>query len=65
MQNIDEAWPSINPAGCGYLVKMLTTLEPHGIFYLNFAYIYILTLSGHSLVYKTVMRASVRPVVVS
>ena len=41
MQNVDEAWPSINPSGCGQLVKMLITLEPHGIFYSNlFTYTY-------------------------
>ena len=31
MQNGGEALPSINPAGQGLLVKMLITLEPHGI----------------------------------
>ena len=39
--------PSISRAGHGQLVKMLTTLEPHSIFWSNFAYLYILTLSGH------------------
>ena len=39
----DEALLSISPAGRGQLVKMLTTLEPHGIFGSNFAYLYILT----------------------
>ena len=47
MQNVDEASPSISLAGGGQLVKMLITLEPHGIFCSNFAYLYILTLSGH------------------
>ena len=32
MQKGDEASPSINSAGRGLLVKMLTTLELHGIF---------------------------------
>ena len=32
MQNGDEASPSISPAGRGQLVKMLITLEPHGVF---------------------------------
>ena len=32
MQNGDEASPSINLAGQALLVKMLKTLEPHGIF---------------------------------
>ena len=47
MQNGDEASPSVSPAGRGKLVKMLITLEPHGIFRSHFAYFYILTLSGH------------------
>ena len=52
MQNDDEAFIltyyfglSISLAGHGKLVKMLKTLEPHGIFSLNFAYLYILRLS--------------------
>ena len=32
MQNNDEASPSIILDGGGLLVKMLITLEPHGIF---------------------------------
>ena len=32
MQNSDEASPSISPSVRGHLVKMLITLEPHGIF---------------------------------
>ena len=32
MHNGDEASPSIILAGRGLLVKMLITLEPHGIF---------------------------------
>ena len=32
MQNGDEASSSISPFGSGHLVKMLITLEPHGIF---------------------------------
>ena len=31
---------SISPACCGQLVKMLITLEPHGIFGSNFAYLF-------------------------
>ena len=34
-------------AGRGLLVKTLITLEPHGIFRSNFAYLIILTLSSH------------------
>ena len=40
----DEALLSINQAGRGQLVKLLITLEPHGIFGSNFAYLFILTL---------------------
>ena len=48
MQNDDKgASPSIISAGRGVLVKMLITLEPHGIFQSNFAYLYILALSNH------------------
>ena len=32
MKNGDEASPSISPAGQGLVIKMLITLEPHGIF---------------------------------
>ena len=32
MQNGDEALPSISPAGRSQLVKMRTTLVPHGMF---------------------------------
>ena len=42
MQNVDEGSPSINLAGQALLVKMLITLEPHGIFSSNFACFYIL-----------------------
>ena len=42
MQNGDEASPSINLAGQAILVKILITLEPHGIFSSNFACLYIL-----------------------
>ena len=31
MQSGDEASPSIRPAGCGQLVKILITLKRHGI----------------------------------
>ena len=45
MQNDDEAFKSISLASHGLLVKMLITLEPHGIFSLNSAYLYIFRLS--------------------
>ena len=32
MQNGDKGWPIIILAGQGLLVKMLITLDPHGIF---------------------------------
>ena len=47
MQNGDEASPSINLASRALLVKMLITLQPHGIFVSNFVYLCILTLSSH------------------
>ena len=31
MQNDDKTLPSISPTGRGQLVKLLITLEPHGI----------------------------------
>ena len=43
---MDEALLSISPAGSGQLVKILITLESHGIFRSNFAYLFILTLSS-------------------
>ena len=43
MQTGGETSRIISPAGRGQFVKMLTTLEPHGIFCSNFAYLYILT----------------------
>ena len=46
MQNDDEALLSISLAGHGQLVKMLITIEPHGMFTLKFAYLYILRLSS-------------------
>ena len=46
MQNDDEALLSISLAFHGQLVKILITLEPHGIFSLNFAYLSILWLSS-------------------
>ena len=46
MQNGDEASPSIILAGQALLVKMLITLERHGIFGSNFVYYCILTLSS-------------------
>ena len=42
MQKGDEALLSIIPAGRGQLVKMLIALKPHGIFWSNFVYRYIL-----------------------
>ena len=45
MQIGDKASPNISPGNCGQLVKMLITLEPHGIFRSIFSYLYILTLS--------------------
>ena len=44
MQNGDEASPSIILAGRALLVKMLITLEPHGIIGSYFVYLCILTL---------------------
>ena len=46
MKKCDEASPSIILAGQALLVKILITLERHGIFGLNFVYLYILTLSS-------------------
>ena len=46
MQNIlcvNETLLSISPADGGKLVKMLITLEPHGIFGSNFAYTWIIS----------------------
>ena len=42
MQKGDEASPSIILAGRALLVKMIITLEPHGIFGSNFVYLCIL-----------------------
>ena len=47
MQNGNEASPSNISAGQDPLVKMLIALEPHDIFWSNFAYLYISTLSRH------------------
>ena len=47
MHNGDEALLSNSLAGRVHIVKMLTTLEPHGTFLSNNAYLCILTLSGH------------------
>ena len=43
MQTGDEASPGIILASLGLLVKMLITLELHGTFWSNIAYLYILT----------------------
>ena len=42
MNKGDEASPTINLANQALLVNMLITLEPHGIFGLNFVYLCIL-----------------------
>ena len=47
MQKGGKASPSTILAGRALLVKMLITLEPHGIFGSNFEYLRILTLSSH------------------
>ena len=47
MQKGDEASPSIILAGRVLLVKMIITLEPHGIFGSNFVYLFILALYSH------------------
>ena len=47
MQNGDEASRSIILASQALLVKMLITLEPHGIFGSNFVYYYIIFLTGN------------------
>ena len=44
---MDEALLSISPVGHGQLVKMLITLELHGVFRSNFAYLFILKMSSH------------------
>ena len=38
---MDEGLLNFISAGCGQLVKMLITLEPHGIYGSNFAYLFI------------------------
>ena len=48
MQKGDEASPSIILAGRALLVKMLITLESHGIFGSDFVYLVVLTMSSHS-----------------
>ena len=47
MQIGDEASLSIILVGRALLLKMLTIIEPHGIFGSNFVYLCILTLSSH------------------
>ena len=51
-------------AGRAFLVKMLITLEPYGMFGSNFVYLCILTLSSHWYVKKVTRlhRASFWPV---
>ena len=46
MKKGDDASPCIILAGRALLVKMLITLEPHGIFGSNFVYLCILTKNG-------------------
>ena len=46
MKNADIALLNISLAGHGQLVKMLRTLEPHGIFALNLAYLYTFRLTS-------------------
>ena len=43
MQNGDKALPCIRSTGRGQSLKMIITLEPHGIFDHNLVYLYILT----------------------
>ena len=43
---LDEGLLSISLPCCCQLVKMIITLEPYGIFGSNFAYLFILILSG-------------------
>ena len=47
MKKVDEASRSIILAGRAPVVKMLITLEPHGIFGSNIVYLCIVTLSSH------------------
>ena len=54
MQNDDEGLRSIILASQGILVKMLITLEPHGIFQSYFAYIHFNV--SETQVCKTVIR---------
>ena len=44
---MSEGSLSIDSASCDQLVKMLMTLEPHGIVGSNFAYLFILTFSSY------------------
>ena len=44
---MDEALLSNSQTGRGKIVKLLITLEPHGIFGSNFEYLFILTFSSH------------------
>ena len=37
MQNDDKILLSISQASCGQLVRLILTLEPHGMYSLNFA----------------------------
>ena len=63
--SMDEALLSISLVSRGQLVKILITLESHGIFESHCAYLFILSLSNvQPRVYKTVnrlCRASFRP----
>ena len=44
---MNEVLLSISLASCGLIVKILITLEPHGIIESNFAHLFILTLFSH------------------
>ena len=47
LQNGDNGLQGIISANQGLLLKVLITLEPHGIFKSNFAYLHILISSRH------------------
>ena len=65
MQNGDEASLGIILPGPDLLVIILITLEPHSIFWSNFAYFYFYTLSIVCKTETRLHRATVRPVMVS
>ena len=55
---MDEALLSIGLVGCGQLVKMLRTLEPHSISGSNLAWLFILTLSSHKAIMSHIEKLS-------